>query len=154
QRRDQIALLERARVPQAMVSADPRDTDVLGFARHGRHAAIATLFVREGRVIGKETRIVERADGLDDAGLLETWVTQVALARTALPRRVLVASLPEAYRVLADALAQRAGRTVEVSAPARGRARRLVELAQRNAAAALEQRLARAAGRRAHYSEA
>src|SRR6185295_1823274 len=46
QRRDQIALLERARVPQAMVSADPRDTDVLGFAHHGRLAAIATLFVR------------------------------------------------------------------------------------------------------------
>ena len=154
QRRDQIGLLERARVPQAVVSADPRDTDVLGFARHGRHAAIATLFVREGRVIGKETRIVERAEGLDEAGLLETWVTQYALARRDLPARVLVAALPEDHRVLADALSRRAGRTVELAAPARGRPRRLVELAQKNAAAALEQRLARAAGRRARYSEA
>src|SRR6185369_2336154 len=154
QRRDQIALLERARVPQAMVSADPRDTDVLGFAHHGRLAAIATLFVREGRVIGKETRLVDRAEGMDDAALLETWVTHVALARTDLPRRVLVPALPEAHAVLAAALTSRAGRTVELAAPARGRARRLVELAQRNAAAALEQAQARAAGRRAHYSEA
>jgi excinuclease ABC subunit C len=88
QRRDQIGLLERARVPQAVVSADPRDTDVLGFARHGGRAAIATLFVREGRVIGKETRVVERAQGLDDGALFETWVTQYALTRSDLPRRI------------------------------------------------------------------
>lgn len=154
QRRDQIALLESARVPQAVVTADPRDTDVLGFARHGERAAIATLFVREGRVIGKETRIVERAGGLDDATLLETWVTQHALARTDLPRRVLVSALPESAAVLADALAQRAGHRVTLAAPERGRARRMVEIAVRNAAAAVEQASARAAGRRARFSEA
>ena len=154
QRRDQIRLLEKATVPQAVVTTDPRDTDVLGFAHHGAHAAIATLFVREGRVIGKETRIVERATGLDDAGLLETWVTQYALTRTDLPRRVLVLALPPSHEVLAAALASRAGRAVELAAPARGRARRLVELATRNAAAALEQHAARAAGRRARHSDA
>lgn len=154
QRRDQIELLERARVPQSVVSADPRDTDVLGFARHGARAVIATLFVREGRVIGKETRVVERANGLDDAGLLETWVTQYALTRSDLPGRVLVSTRPTSHAVLAAALATHAGRTVEIAAPVRGRSRRLVELAARNAAAALEQLAARAAGRRAHYSEA
>lgn len=154
QRRDQIALLERARVPQTMVTADPRDTDVLGFAHHGSHAAIATLFVRQGRVIGKETRIVERAAGLGDGGLLETWVTQHALTRDDLPRRVLVSSLPEGHSVLAAALASRAGRAVELLAPARGRSRRLVEVAERNAAAALENLAARAAGRRAKFSDA
>jgi excinuclease ABC subunit C len=154
QRRDQIGLLERARVPQAVVSADPRDTDVLGFARHGSRAAFATLFVREGRVIGKETRVVERAQGLDDGALFETWVTQYALTRSDLPRRVLLVALPEGHAVLAAALSARAGRAVELAAPARGRARRLVDLAERNAAAALEQLAARDAGRRARYSEA
>jgi excinuclease ABC subunit C len=154
QRRDQIGLLERARVPQAVVSADPRDTDVLGTARHGDRGAIATLFVREGRVIGKETRIVERAAGLDDSALLETWVTQHALTRDDLPRRVLVAALPARHALLADALARRAGRAVELAAPARGRSRRLVELARKNAEAALEQLEARRAGRRARYSAA
>jgi excinuclease ABC subunit C len=154
QRRDQIQLLEKATVPQAVVTSDPRDTDVLGFAHHGAHAAIATLFVREGRVIGKETRIVERATGLDDAGLLEAWVTQYALTRTDLPRRVLVGAMPGNHAVLAAALGSRAGRAVELAAPARGRARRLVELAARNAGAALEQHAARAAGRRARHSEA
>lgn len=153
-RRDQIALLERARVPQSVVSADPRDTDVLGFARHGDRAAIATLFVREGRVIGKDTRVLERAGGLDDAALLEAWVTQVALARPDLPRRVLVDSLPVDHAAFEGALAQRAGRAVELAAPMRGRARRLLELAQRNAVSVLEQLAARSSGRRARISEA
>lgn len=153
-RRDQIALLERARVPQSVVTADPRDTDVLGFARHGDRAAIATLFVREGRVIGKDTRVLERAGGLDDAALLEAWVTQVALARPDLPRRVLVASLPEGHAAFAGALAERAGRAVELAAPVRGRARRLLELAERNAVSVLEQLAARASGGRARLSEA
>ena len=154
QRRDQIALLERARVPQSMVTSDPRDTDVLGFARSGDRAAIATVFVREGRVIGKEMRLVERAGGTSDAELLEIWVTQHALARQDLPRRVLVSSRPDGHEVLAGALAARAGRQVELAAPMRGRARRLVELAERNAVAALEQLAARAAGRRAKLNEA
>jgi len=154
QRRDQIELLERARVPQSVVTADPRDTDVLGFARSGDHAAIATLFVREGRVIGKETRLIERAGGSSDAELLEIWVTQHALARTDLPRRVLVSALPEGHEAFAGALTARAERTVELAAPVRGRARRMVEMAERNAVAALEQLAARAAGRRARLSEA
>lgn len=153
QRRDQIELLEKARVPQSVVTADPRDTDVLGFAHHGDRASIATLFVREGRVIGKETRVVERAGGLPDGALLETWVTQYALTRDDLPRRVLVSTLPEGHEVLAGALASRAGHAVDLAAPVRGRARRLLELAEKNASHALEQLAARAAGRRARLSE-
>jgi excinuclease ABC subunit C len=154
QRRDQIRLLERARVPQKMVTADPTDTDVLGIARHGDRAAIATLLVRGGRVIGKESRLLERASGVDDAALVELWVTQHALARTDLPRRVLVGALPGNHAALAEALARRAGRAVELAAPSRGRLRRLLEVAERNAAVALEQVTARASGRRARFSAA
>lgn len=154
QRRDQVRLLERAQVPQTMVTADPRDTDVLGLARMGERAAIATLLVRGGRVIGKETRLLERAAGVDDGALVEAWVTQHALPRTDLPRRVFVGALPESHAALAEALSARAGRTVTLIAPARGRARRLVEIADRNALAALEQLAARASGRRVRLSAA
>ncbi len=154
QRRDQIRLLERAQVPQKMVTGDPRDTDVIGVARHGERGAVVTLLVRGGRVIGKESRTLEHATGLDDAALVELWVTQHALARTDLPRRVLAGTLPVNHAALADALSRRAGRAVELSAPVRGRGRQLVEVAEKNAAAALEQLAARASGRRARFSAA
>ncbi len=154
QRRDQIRLLERAQVPQKMVTNDPRDTDVLGVARHGERAALATLLVRGGRVIGKESRILARAAGTDDGAIVELWVTQHALARTDLPRRVLVSEAPANAPALAEALSRRAGHAVELLAPVRGRSRRLVEVAEKNAAAALEHLAARASGRRARFSAA
>jgi excinuclease ABC subunit C len=154
QRRDQVRLLERAQVPQTMVTNDPRDTDVLGVARHGNRAAIATLLVRGGRVIGKETRLLERAAGVDDGALVEAWAAQHALARADLPRRVLVGALPEGHVALAEAMSSRAGHTVEMMVPVRGRARRLVELAERNALSALEQIESRDSGRRVRLSAA
>ncbi|MFN8588252.1 MAG: excinuclease ABC subunit UvrC [Candidatus Eisenbacteria bacterium] len=154
QRRDQIRLIEHAQVPQKMVTNDPRDTDVLGVARQGARAVIATLIVRGGRVIGKETRLIEQAEGLDDGALAGIWISQHALSRTDLPRRVLVGMLPESHAALEAALSSRAGHAVELVAPARGRGRRLVEVADRNAGVALEDVLARAAGKRAKFSAA
>jgi excinuclease ABC subunit C len=54
--------------------------------------------------------------------------------------------------VTLEALARRAGRGVELAVPRRGRERKLVETAERNAALALEDLEARAAGRRARFS--
>lgn len=154
QRRDQIQLVEHAQIPQKMVTSDVRDTDVLGVARQGGRAVVVTLLVRGGSVIGKESRVIENADGLDDAALIEVWVTQHALARTDLPRRVLVGALPANHEALAQALSVRAGRAVELTAPVRGRGRQFVEVADRNAGAALSDMAARASGKRARFSPA
>ncbi len=151
--RDQLGLLEKARVPQKMVSpAGGRDTDVLGVARHGTRAALAVLLVRDGRVAGKESRLVEGADALSDGALVETFMSQHYLGAGDPPRRVVVHALPEGADVLAEALTRRAGHRVELVAPARGRERRLVLVAERNAALALEDLAARAAGRRSRFS--
>jgi len=52
-RRDQIGLLESARVPQTVVKRGGDDIDVIGAARHGDQAADAILILRGGRVVGK-----------------------------------------------------------------------------------------------------
>lgn len=151
-RRDQIALLEKVRTPQKVVARGGGDADVIGIARHGRRAAIAVLRVRDGRVIGKESRLLERAEALAESELLESYISQHYLAQTAIPRRLVSAALPENAPVLAEALARRADHRVEVVSPSRGREHRLVASAERNAALALEDIEARAAGRRAHFA--
>ena len=149
-RRDQIRLLERVRAPQKMV-ARRGEADVLGVARHGRRAAVVTLRVREGRVVGKESRALERAAEAGDPELLATFIAQHYLAQELLPRRIVVGVLPEDAAVLAEALVRHAGHAVEVVAPSRGRERRLVASAERNAALGLEDLEARAAGRKARF---
>jgi excinuclease ABC subunit C len=150
--RDQVRLLERMRSPQAVVSPASRDADVVGVARHGRRAAAAILLLRGGRVVGKESRMLERADALDDAAVLAAFVGQHYLARRDLPGRIAVGHPPADSAALAEALTRRAGRRVEITVPRRGRERRLLAIAERNAALALEDAAARAAGRRARFS--
>jgi len=151
-RRDQIRLLERARVPQKVLTRKARDCDVLGVARHARRAAVAVLLLRGGRVLGKETRLVERAAGLDDATVLRVFLTQHYSNPESVPRRLVLALEPAEREVTLEALAQRAGHAVELVIPQRGRERKLLDTAQRNAALALEDLAARTAGRRARYS--
>ena len=151
-KRDQIGLLESARVPQQAVRPGGRDADVIGFARHGSRAAVAVLLVRGGRIVGKESRLVVRADSLDEAGLLQAFVTQHYLAQTEAPRLLLTGIEPTDAGLTAQALSDHAGHPVELRVPQRGRGRRLLDTAERNAAHALEDLDARSAGRRAHFS--
>ena len=152
ERRDQLDLLRRARVPQKVVGIGRGDTDVVGLARQERHAAIAVLVLRGGRVVGKESRTLDHAEALGEPELLESSLSQHYLPRRELPRRIVLGAMPAGAEVLAEALARRAGHPVELAAPTRGRERRLVAAAERNAAHALEDDAARAAGRRARHA--
>ena len=150
--RDQIGLLEKARVPQQVVRRGGRDTDVVGLARHGSRAAVAVLLLRGGRVVGKESRLVDRADALDDAGLLQSFLTQHYLAQTGSPRTLLTGFEPTDAALTAQALSAHAGHPVELRVAQRGRGRQLLATAERNASHALEDLEARSAGRRASFS--
>ena len=151
-RRDQIRLLERVRMPQKVVSATGRDADVLGLARHGRRAVVALLLVRSGRVVGKESRVLDRVEARDEADVLGSFVAQHYLARADMPARLVVGTRLEDAAVLGEALGRRSGHRVELVLPSRGRERRLMASAERNAALALEDLEARAAGRRSRYA--
>ena len=152
QRRDQLQLLEIVRMPQNVVGQGGRDTDVLGVARLGRHAAVAALVLRGGRVVGKETRILNHAEGLEDAAVLGSFLTQHYLARRTLPKRIVVAGPPLDAALTLAALTQQAGHRVLLRVAQRGRGLKLVRSAERNAAVALEDLEARGAGRRARFS--
>jgi len=151
-KRDQLRMLEKARVPQQVVRRGGRDADIIGVARHGRRAAVAVLPLRGGRVVGKESRLLDRADAHDDAALLQAFLVQHYLSQGMAPGLIVAAVEPAESEITQAALARHAGHPVEVRVPHRGRARRLLAVAARNAALALEDVEARAAGRRARFS--
>ncbi len=151
-RRDQLRLLETVRSPQKVVASAGRDADVLGVAHHGKTGAVVMLRVRGGRVIGKETRFFGRAEHATQAELLTSAFTQHYLAQRDIPPRLVCRELPDDAATWSEALTRRAERRVSLVAPVRGRERRLVANAERNAALALEDREARSSGRRANFT--
>jgi len=150
--RDQIEMLENLRTPQSVVTLHGKDTDVLGVARHGPRAAVASLLLRGGRVVGKETRVLEHTAGQPEGSLLASFIAQRYLGTGAAPRRLVTAEPPADAETLMDALARRAGRAVDLAVPKRGRERLLLRTAERNAAHALADLEARASGTRARHS--
>jgi excinuclease ABC subunit C len=68
--RDQLASLELATARQEVVLDRPEDLDVLGLAEDPLQAAVCVLRVRRGRLVGRRVLLVDRAEELDQAGLL------------------------------------------------------------------------------------
>ncbi len=151
-RRDQIQLLDKARVPQKVVRLGARDSDVLGIARHAGRVAVTTLLLRGGRVVGKENRMLERAAGLDDGAVSAFVLSQHYLHQSEIPARIVLGAAASDSEVVFAALERRAGHRVEAVVPSRGREKKLVAIAERNAALALEDLAARGSGRRARFS--
>jgi len=138
--RDRVATVRRVQERQ-YVDTGSGDVDVLGVARSAGHACVAVLFVRGGRHIGARTYFPR--GGLDEEGreVLEAFVAQHYLERT-VPREIL---LPEAVAdatLLAEILSAQAGTRVRLRRPARGAARKWIDMANRNAAESLRQELA------------
>ena len=118
------------------------DQDVLGIARDGTLAVAATLQIRGGILIGRETHSMTGVEGEEDADVVARSVSHAYLSSGSetsrgLPREVLLpADFPD-RPLLEKILSDRAARKVLVRVPRRGPKVGLVELAVTNARHAL-----------------
>jgi len=136
--RDRARAVARTVESQAMVSRKFVDRDAFGVARDGPRLEIQVMHVRVGTIAGGAAYEFRDVLG-DDAEALGSFLTQFYEERE-IPREVLVPIELESASAFVELWRERAGHPVEISAPKRGERRRLVELATRNAALALEAR--------------
>jgi excinuclease ABC subunit C len=141
--RDSIRALRDTVERQAAVLSDGRDVDVIGVYGHEHDAALAIVFVRQGRIIDGQTFWF--ADALVDtpeaeASLTDSFLMQYYNADRFIPARIITA-FGSQDPALEDALADMRGGKANV-AKARGeQERRLVDIATANAKAhAIRQR--------------
>jgi len=136
--RDRVRAVERTVESQAMVSRQFVDRDAFGIAREGPRLEIQALHVRQGKIAGSASYQFRDVAG-DDAEALGSFLTQFYAERE-IPREVLVPVELESAAAFEELWRERAGHAVEIALPKRGERRRLVELATRNAALALQAR--------------
>ncbi len=128
--RDQIASLRAALQRQDVIDVRRGDHDVWAIYRDGVEGTVALLPIRGG-VVG-EPRIDTFRQVLDDDGPLLSSLLNTTY-RHGCPPEILVPTLPEDREILEEILTERAGRTVRIRAPRRGRKRRWLEMAAENA---------------------
>ncbi|HEU4610990.1 MAG TPA: excinuclease ABC subunit UvrC [Kofleriaceae bacterium] len=137
--RDSIAAVERTLAKQHIVQDDFVDQDVWGLYREADTVEVVVLFVRAGKLVGRRT-FHQKDQELPDAAVIAEYVQQYYATGTYIPDEVVVGVEIEDGAVLADWLSAARGKKVKLVEPRRGIRARLVELADRNAAASATSR--------------
>ncbi len=158
--RDDIQALQRALEKQAVVLPDGTDCDVIALAEDQLEAAVQIFYVRGGRVRGQRGWVLDKVEDVTPGELVEHFLGQVygddpaaadgppaSPARdgkgrggeserarlSAIPREVLVPTLPPDVATVEEWLADKRGGRVSLRVPQRGDKRALLDTVARNA---------------------
>ncbi len=138
--RDRLRGIESALRKQRVFALRDYDSDVFGLARHGDVAAVVALKVREGMVLGKEAVVLEGTARKDDLDVLSFALSQYYLNAAVVPGEILLpCALKDEGRTLSLWLSEKAGKTVALREPRRGRGADLKKMAADNALLLLEE---------------
>lgn len=138
--RDQIATLKRLQA-QNHVQGASADLDALACHIEGGLACVAVLFFRNGVSLGSRDFFPRVPGEATPGAVLSSFISQYYLDKP-IPRELLVSDTPDDGETLAQMLSDHAQHAVEVKAHVRGDRARFVDLARKNAQAALLARLA------------
>src|SRR3954469_15773428 len=137
--RDSIAAVERTLAKQHIVQDEFVDQDVWGLFREADAVEVVVLFVRGGKLVGRRA-FHQRDQELPDATVIAEHLQQYYATGTFIPDEIVVGVDLEDSEVLGDWLSSARGKRVKLVEPRRGTRARLVELADRNAAASATSR--------------
>ena len=132
--RDALRHLEKMEEPTVVLEVEGGDRDVVGYARDGEDACVTVLRIRDGKLLARDHRLLEHAEGEEDGVVLGACLAQWYRTAEARAADVLVPFDFEDRESLEISL----GRT-KIRIPQRGSRRALVDLADQNARHLLEE---------------
>jgi excinuclease ABC subunit C len=138
--RDQIATLNRLQA-QVHVHGASADLDAVACRIDGGMACVSVLFFRNGVNLGSRDFFPRLPTDAGAGAVLAAFIAQYYLDKPA-PPELLTSHAPDDAAVLADMLGAQAGHGVEIKTNVRSERARFIELARKNAQAALAARLA------------
>jgi len=144
--RDQIRAIDQTVEQQKAVRYGAIDQDVVGIFRQGGEVEVVVLFYRQGKLTARRNYNLNWQ--LDEDELLGEFLSQFYGRDVPVPDEIVLPFEVEGGDVLSEWLSERRGRKVQVLAPQRGERRHLVDLANRNAREAWQERGSREEARR------
>jgi excinuclease ABC subunit C len=138
--RDQVATLRKLHA-QNHVQGASADMDVIACRLDAGMACVSVVVFRNGCSLGSRAFVPRLALDADAADVLAQFAAQYYLERP-VPRELVLSEAIAGRDVLAEALATHAGHAVSIKTGVRGERARFLDLAMRNASAALVSRLA------------
>jgi excinuclease ABC subunit C len=131
--RDLIRTIEQIKERPRLISVGLEDTDIFGLARERDRLALYVLFMRRGKVRDAEEMVAREPEETPVEETLARILDRFYGQNEDLPDKVLLSHPAASIRDLADRVSRKKGSAVRFSVPQRGRDRKLVETAVRNA---------------------
>jgi len=142
--RDRLRALTYIQGSQTVHSEGLGDADIFALARKGGTTSIQAFFIRGGQNWGHRAFFPAHTGDIPEGEVLSSFLVQF-YEEVPPPRRILVDRALAERELLEEAFSERVGRKVSIEAPKRGARAKLIEQAARNAAEALERRMAETA---------
>ena len=138
--RDLIITLEQIKAKPRFISSQSEDKDIFGYNRKNQDVCLYIFNMREGKVVRSKRIIYRKTQEKSDKQLLEDQVKNHYSSHPEIPGKILLPFRLEKPEELIKVLTQSKQGKVEIIYPSRGKNKRLLELANRNAAYALERK--------------
>ncbi|MBC7260017.1 MAG: excinuclease ABC subunit UvrC [Chloroflexi bacterium] len=135
--RDQIAAVQRVVERQRVVTRARADEDIIAFARADGDTCVQVFFIRDGKLIGRESFLLDGVEDDHPSHILGSFVKQFYDEAAYVPPQIVLPDELDERLVVESWLRQKRGHRVAVRVPRRGEQKALVEMASRNAAETL-----------------
>ena len=139
--RDRLVKISQTLEKQRVAQVGPIDQDVMGLSRLGAAADVQLLFVRGGLLIGRKDFYWASAGDATDEELIRSTIEQFYSKEILPPKELLIPTAFADHQLMQQWLSDKKRQAVRILAPKRGVKRHLLQLAQENAVATINEHL-------------
>ena len=130
--RDYIEAAETLSETQRVVIQHGKDIDIVIPARGMEETHIVLFFVREGKLVGRESHEMRASFDEDGGELISAFINQYYSDMPNIPKEILLTRMPEDKELLERYLSELAGHGVSLVKPQKGEKKALVDMAQKD----------------------
>ncbi|MBF7096494.1 excinuclease ABC subunit UvrC [Alkalibacter mobilis] len=129
--RDQIQGIKTIGEKQKITSDASSDQDVINFAMESSEICIQVFKIRDGKMIGRETHMLEYYNNEDD--FLNQFVKQFYYNRAIFPKEIIIPHEIEDKEAIELWLKEKKGNRVTITVPVKGDKKKLLSMVKENA---------------------
>lgn len=131
--RDTIRTVEHVKEKPKLISVHLENNDIFGFFRDKERVALYVFFMRRGKVAEAEEFLFQEKKNISDEEILFKFLTKFYKNRKTLPEKILLPFPFKQKEKLLKTLSTEIQKKIKIIVPHKGKNKKLVELAQKNA---------------------
>ncbi|NLM27779.1 MAG: excinuclease ABC subunit UvrC [Clostridiaceae bacterium] len=131
--RDKLASIRNITAKQLVLSTKMEDRDLCALVRDEVDSIVVVLFVRAGKLVGKNSGLLESTYDMSDAEVMETFISQFYGNGRVIPQEILISHEVSGIEILQAWLRDLRGRSVKIIRPLRGEKKAFIDMALKNA---------------------